>query len=165
VTEEVVEWIGDDGAVLGVVARRRMRADVLRHRAVYVVVTRTDGRLVVHRRADHKDVWPGRWDVCFGGVVAVGETWDAAAARELAEEAGIEGADLVRIGSFDHRDLDVAVQGVVFRVVTDDRVVPVDAEVAEVAEVAAGDLAEWLAATDVCPDSVAGVVPLLVAST
>jgi len=165
VTEEVVEWIGDDGAVLGVVARRRMRADVLRHRAVYVVVTRTDGRLVVHRRADHKDVWPGRWDVCFGGVVAVGETWDAAAARELAEEAGIEGADLVWIGSFDHRDLDVAVQGVVFRVVTDDGVVPVDGEVAEVAEVAAGDLAEWLAATDVCPDSVAGVVPLLRAST
>ena len=48
-----------------------------------------DGRLLVHRRADDKDVWPGRWDLAVGGVVAAGEDYDTAAVREVAEEIGV----------------------------------------------------------------------------
>jgi len=53
--------------------------------SLYVLVVSLDGRrLLVHRRADWKDVWPGRWDVCFGGVAGAGEpqflaTWEGAA--------------------------------------------------------------------------------------
>lgn len=50
-----------------------------------------DGRLLVHRRSDLKDLWPGRWDLAVGGVVAAGETYDEAARREVAEEIGIDG--------------------------------------------------------------------------
>ena len=35
---------------------------------------RRDGRLLVHRRSDDKDLWPGRWDLAVGGVVAAGES-------------------------------------------------------------------------------------------
>lgn len=162
--DDAVEWVDASGAVLGVVTRRRMRAEVLRHRAVYVVVERPDGRLVAHRRADDKDVWPGRWDVCFGGVVAVGETWVDAARRELAEEAGLVGVDLTEIGTVDFADAEVAVHGVVFRTVTDRPVVAVDGEVAELAEVDRAALGAWCGTRAVCPDSVAGVLPLLGAS-
>ena len=64
-----------DGAVVRLATRAEMRAGNLRHRSVAVVVVTSAGEVVAHRRADWKDVWPGRWDVCFGGVVGVGEDW------------------------------------------------------------------------------------------
>ena len=66
------------------------RGAAARHRACYVAVLTSAGELVVHRRADWKDVYPGCWDVCFGGVLGAGEAWDDAARRELQEEAGID---------------------------------------------------------------------------
>ena len=71
-----------------------MRAENLRHRSVAIIVTSSDGRLLVHRRADHKDVFPGLWDLAAGGVVAPGETYELAAERELAEELGIDGVEI-----------------------------------------------------------------------
>ncbi|MCB0972291.1 MAG: hypothetical protein KDA97_12360, partial [Acidimicrobiales bacterium] len=63
---EQVEVVDLDGTVVDVVSRARMRRERLRHRCTYVVVVDSDERLVVHRRAEWKDVWPGRWDVAFG---------------------------------------------------------------------------------------------------
>ena len=50
----------------------------------------TDGDVVVHQRSGWKDVWPGYWDLAFGGVLQPGEDWIDGARRELAEEAGID---------------------------------------------------------------------------
>ncbi len=44
----------------------------------------------MHRRTESKDVYPGAYDVCVGGVVAAGESYEETARRELAEELGIE---------------------------------------------------------------------------
>ncbi|HSR26321.1 MAG TPA: NUDIX domain-containing protein, partial [Candidatus Eisenbacteria bacterium] len=110
---EPVEEVDDAGRVVRVVSRAAMRAGNLRHRAVYVLVLDRSGRLLVHRRADWKDVWPGRWDVAFGGVAGVGETAAETARRELAEEAGIEAA-LERLGTGRYEDGDVRVLGEVF---------------------------------------------------
>ena len=95
---ELVDWVGEDDSVLAVVSRERMRRERLLHRAVFVAVLDGSDRVVVHRRAAWKDVWPSAWDVCFGGVVAAGESWDEAARRELAEEAGLEGVEPVPMG-------------------------------------------------------------------
>ena len=86
---ELVDQLDEDGAVVGAVTRRDMRAHNLRHRSVAVVVVNSRQELLVHRRADWKDVWPSRWDLAFGGVVGAGEAWEEAARRELAEEAGV----------------------------------------------------------------------------
>jgi isopentenyldiphosphate isomerase len=86
---EQVDVVDEADRVVDVVSRVRMRAENLRHRSVAIAVFASDGRLLVHRRSDAKDVWPGRWDVCVGGVVAAGESYDEAAARELAEEVGV----------------------------------------------------------------------------
>src|SRR2546421_3990252 len=75
VTDELVEHVDEAGNVLAVVTRERMRAERLRHRCVYLLVTHA-GHLLIHRRADHKDIWPDRWDVAAGGVVGADESWD-----------------------------------------------------------------------------------------
>ena len=88
--EELLEEIDEHGRVVRVVTRAEMRTGNLRHRNVAVVVRRTNGAIVVHQRADWKDVHPSLWDIVFGGVPGVGETDHEAAVRELAEEAGLE---------------------------------------------------------------------------
>lgn len=70
-----------------------------------VVVTTTDGRVLLIERGwpPHKGAW-----ALPGGHVDPGETSLAAAARELAEEAGVYAtqAELVQIGVWDAPDRD-----------------------------------------------------------
>lgn len=139
-----------------------MRRTGARHRATYVVVRTSSGGIVVHQRAHWKDVCPGWWDVCFGGVVDAGEAWDDAAARELVEEAGITG-DLRRVG-FDRFDAPgVGINCGIYDVVHDGPYPCPDGEVVEVRVVPIEELAAFIDAHDVCPDSLAVVLPHVVA--
>jgi 8-oxo-dGTP pyrophosphatase MutT (NUDIX family) len=121
----------------------------------------SDGRLLVHRRAPDKDVWPDRWDVAAGGVVGAGEAWDAAAARELAEEVGLDGVALEPIGEGRYEDDQVAVVGRVYRVESDGPFTFADGEVVEARFVTPAELTEMRARVAFCPDSLGVVLPLL----
>jgi Isopentenyldiphosphate isomerase len=46
------------------------------------------GRILVHRRSEQLSRFPGLYEVVVGGAVDVGESYEQAAARELAEELG-----------------------------------------------------------------------------
>jgi 8-oxo-dGTP pyrophosphatase MutT (NUDIX family) len=116
--------------------------------------------LVVHRRADWKDVYPGYWDVCFGGVLGAGEMWDAAAHRELLEEAGVD-VPLELLGIESWEAPDARLNGRIYLGRSDGPFTCPDGEVVEVATVPLRALHEWLADHDVCPDSVDLVVPRL----
>ncbi len=161
--DELVEVIDDEGTVVRLVTRAEMRSANLRHRSVAVVVITSAGEVVAHRRADWKDVWPGRWDVCFGGVVGVGEGWRTAARRELAEEAGVDVPDpaLRELGGGTFTDADVSAVSRVYAVTHDGPFRPADGEVAELVLVALADLDRWLAGRSLCGDTDALVVPLL----
>ncbi len=137
-----------------------MRARRLRHRCTYIVVRSLDGSsLLVHRRADWKDQWPGRWDLAFGGVCAVGEDWAESARRELSEEAGIS-TELVELGPV-RFDGEVRVVGRVFATACDGPFRFDDGEVVEVAWVGVDELDRWLADHEVCDDSAVIVPPLV----
>ena len=86
---ELVDVVDVDDRVVRQATRAEMRRDNLLHRAVYLVVRDSAGRLFVHRRTETKDIYPGYWDVTVGGVVAAGEDYPTAARRELAEEIGV----------------------------------------------------------------------------
>jgi isopentenyldiphosphate isomerase len=160
---EMVEVVDEHGEVLRLATRAEMRAANLRHRAVAVVVLTTAGEVVAHRRADWKDVWPGRWDVCFGGVAAVGEDWTTAARRELAEEAGLEvpASSLLSLGSDSYEDESVSWFGPIFAVTHDGPFRPADGEVAELVLVPLAGLDGWLEGRELTADSAAMVVPRL----
>lgn len=160
--DELVDLVDEHDAVLEVVTRAEMRARgaAARHRAVYVAVTTSAGELVVHRRADWKDVYPGYWDVCFGGVLGAGEGWDEAARRELREEAGVDAVPrLVAVSAWAAPD--VRLNARVYRVDHDGPFTCPDGEVVEVATVPLAELDTWLTDRLVCPDSVDLVVPHL----
>lgn len=80
------------GRVVGAVPRSRMRAENLPHAATGIIVRRSDGRLLVHRRSATKDLWPAHHDLACGGVLGAGEDPRSGALRELAEEVGIAAA-------------------------------------------------------------------------
>ena len=161
--DELVEVVDDEGEVVRLAPRSEMRASNLRHRSVAVVVVTSAGEVVAHRRADWKDVWPGRWDVCFGGVVGVGEGWTSAARRELAEEAGVSVAvtALRELGAGSFTDADVSAFSRIYAVTHDGPFHPADGEVAELVLVPLSDLDGWLAGRSLCADTQALLLPLL----
>jgi isopentenyldiphosphate isomerase len=153
---EMVEVLDAAGRVERLVPRAEMRRDRLRHRAVSITVLRPGAvAVLVHRRAPWKDLWPSRWDIAFGGLCAVGETWADAAVRELAEEAGVavEPGDLRPVGggAYTDDDVDVVTEG--FLVEHAGPFTFADGEVEEVAWVAIHDLLAWAAQRPVCPDT------------
>ena len=157
----MVEHVDSTGAVLGLVTRREMREKSLCHRSVFVAVVSSDGDVLVHRRANTKDVWPGCWDVAVGGVCAPGEEWQRAAVRELSEELGIESALVEPLGTGAYVDDEVQLVAAVFVARCDGPFRFADGEITEAHWVRPGDLDEWLSAKKFLPDSIALVLPRL----
>jgi len=117
--EEMVAVVGRHGSVVGVEPRWRVRRDNLRHQATGVVVRDRLGRVYVHRRTQTKDVYPGMYDCCAGGVVTAGETPEQAARRELAEELGIRGVPLTLVLRGDYADDVTSYEAYVYETVWD----------------------------------------------
>jgi 8-oxo-dGTP pyrophosphatase MutT (NUDIX family) len=158
---ELVEVVDRDGNVVEVVTRAEVRAGNLRHRCTYVAVVTGRDELVVHQRAAWKDVYPGFWDVCFGGVVAVGEGWEASARRELAEEAGVAGTPLTDLGPLSYDAPDGRIVGRVFLARYDGRLTCPDGEVVALDRIPVSEIDGWLRGRQVCPDSKAAALPLV----
>lgn len=91
-----------------------MRARRLPHRSTYILVFDRRGDLFIHLRTASKDVYPSHWDTCAGGVLLAGEEFAAGAARELAEELGVE-APLDELFPFRWTDEHTDVHGMVYR--------------------------------------------------
>ena len=158
---ELVDVVDDDDHVIATVTRREMRAGRLQHRAVSIAVLGNDGRLLVHRRADSKDVWPGMWDIAAGGVVCAGEDYDTAARRELAEELGVRASNLVHLGTGRYADESVALWGRGYVTIHDGPFTFTDGEIAEVRWVDRVGLEHLIATERFVPDNLALLLPLL----
>ncbi|MFF7331667.1 NUDIX domain-containing protein [Streptomyces sp. NPDC090306] len=89
VVDELVERVDGQDRVLGVVSRRQAVHEGWLHRVAVTVCRDERGRILVHRRSGQLSRFPGFHEVVAGGAVGVGESYERAARRELAEELGV----------------------------------------------------------------------------
>lgn len=113
--EEIVQIVDRDNQEIGAVTRKLMREQRLIHRACCILVFNAAGGLFIQKRTQTKDIYPGYWDVAAGGVVLAGESCEASAERELAEELGINRAKLDFLFDQYYEDENNRVWGRVFR--------------------------------------------------
>lgn len=164
VRSELVDVVDELDRVVATVERSAMRANRLRHRAVFVAVTDGAGRLLVHRRSLGKDVWPGWCDVAVGGVVGSGESYEMAARREVAEELGLSEChprpiDAGRPRSFD--DESVSLLGRCFQIVHPGPFHFADGEIVEAWWVDRDELGDLLRREPFLPDSRELLLPIV----
>ncbi len=126
---ELVERVDGRDRVLGVVSRREAVREGWLHRVAVTVCRDGRGRVLVHRRSERLSRFPGLHEVVVGGAVKVGESYEQAAARELAEELGIRALPRLLFTFVNRSGLSPHWLGV-HEAVVPDAVVPDPAEVA-----------------------------------
>ncbi|MFC1537493.1 NUDIX domain-containing protein [Gemmatimonadota bacterium] len=100
-SEEIFDIVDETGRKLGEAARADVHGDPrLIHRSVHVLVLNSKGELYLQKRAENKDIQPGKWDTSVGGHVDRGEDVEAAARREAREELGISGTPFEFLHSY-----------------------------------------------------------------
>jgi isopentenyldiphosphate isomerase len=151
--EELVYEVDENDRILRVVRRGELTDENLRHRSVYILFRDKSGRILVHRRAEVKRVFPKYYDMFVSGMVPAGETYDQAARREAAEEVGQRNVVLRPLGKwrFDHDK--VPQWAALYTATVTGPVVPQPEEVEWFDFLTEDELAESIAQHDFCPDS------------
>jgi len=88
-TEEIFDVVNERDEVVGRETRPNVHRLGLRHRAAHILVFNAQGDLFLQKRSQFKDRHPGVWDSSASGHVDHGESYEACAVRELAEELGL----------------------------------------------------------------------------
>ena len=102
--EEVFEVVDPSGKVVGTARRSELHKNPgLIHRVVHILVYNSSGALLLQKRSMNKDIAPGKWDTSVGGHINIGEDVCSAAQREMKEELGIEGYDLLYLYQYLYR--------------------------------------------------------------
>ncbi|CAI0798929.1 NUDIX hydrolase YfcD [Serratia sp. T13T92] len=129
---EWVDIVNEQNEVVAQSSRQQMRAQRLRHRATYIVVHDGMGKILVQRRTDTKDFYPGWMDATAGGVVQSGENVLDSARREAEEELGIAGIPFAEHGLFYFEEEQCRIWGALFSCVANGPFALQEEEVAEV---------------------------------
>ncbi|MFE7111466.1 NUDIX hydrolase [Streptomyces sp. NPDC057575] len=87
---ELVERVDLQDRVVDVVERGEAVRNRWLYRMSMVICRDADGRYLVHRRPDTSSRFPGEYSWLVAGAVEVGESYVAAARRELKEEMGVD---------------------------------------------------------------------------
>ncbi|MFZ4581950.1 MAG: NUDIX hydrolase [Paludibacter sp.] len=89
--KEYFPLVSEDGSVIGKASRTECHSGTfLLHPVVHLHVLNSKAELYLQKRADNKDIQPGKWDTSVGGHVDYGEDIEFALRREVREELGIE---------------------------------------------------------------------------
>lgn len=101
-SKELLDIVDDDDNVIGQATRDECHKNNLTHRTVMFFVFDQSNKVLVTKRTENKDFFPGYWSIAIGGHVSAGQTYEIAAKREIEEETGIA-ANPFPIGSFQKR--------------------------------------------------------------
>lgn len=127
---ELYDVVDEQDRVVGQATRKAVHHDPkLTHRAVHVLVVRTNGNLLLQKRVAGKDIDPGKWDTSVGGHVDAGEDYLTAARREAREELGLIDPDLQFLYDFRYESPRETEQIRSYFIVLDGPVTPDDYEI------------------------------------
>lgn len=88
---ELFPIVDNAGNVIGSATRAECHSgSMLLHPVVHLHVMTADGRFLLQKRSDDKDIQPGKWDTSVGGHVDFGENVIGALRREASEELGLK---------------------------------------------------------------------------
>ena len=99
-TEEYFDVVNENNQVIGQEVRRIVHNSGLWHRGVHVFLFTPDRRLLVQKRSQTRDTFPGTLDCSVSEHLKPGESYLAAALRGLLEELGVEDIPLTRLVQF-----------------------------------------------------------------
>jgi 8-oxo-dGTP pyrophosphatase MutT (NUDIX family) len=150
---ERVERVDEHDRVIGIVERGEAVRRRWLHRVAVTVCRDPAGRVLVHRRSDDLFRFPGRHEIEVGGAVAVGESYEAAAARELAEELGVRVRPRPVFRFLNRGGLSPVWVGVHEAVLRPAEVRPYPGEIAWHAWLPASEVADFMRRTPFTPDS------------
>jgi isopentenyl-diphosphate delta-isomerase type 1 len=86
---EYFDIVNEKDEIIGKATRKECHSNPkLIHRGIFVIVVNKKGEILLSKRSMKKDTNPGKWEV-MGGHNDLGESYVAAAKRELKEELGI----------------------------------------------------------------------------
>jgi isopentenyldiphosphate isomerase len=89
-SQEIFPIVNEEGEVLGSATRKECHSgSFLLHPVVHLHVFNSKQELYLQKRAENKDIQPGKWDTSVGGHVDFGEIIENALKREVREELGI----------------------------------------------------------------------------
>ncbi len=88
--EEILPVVDANDIEISSAPRSEVHRRAWRHRAVHIIVSNSQGQILLQRRSLLKETYPGYWDVSVGGHVSVAETYEEAARREFREELGVD---------------------------------------------------------------------------
>lgn len=110
---EELNVVNENDEPIGTATRREVHEETLLHRAVHVLLTDGEGRVLLQRRSMDKRTYPGLWTSSASGHVPAGEPPIAAARRETSEELGIEPPAMGPVGTVRVEELEIGEREVV----------------------------------------------------
>ncbi|MCH5327636.1 MAG: NUDIX domain-containing protein [Coprobacter sp.] len=95
-SREYFPVVNEAGEVVGKATRSECHSGTkILHPVVHLHLFNSEGCLYLQKRAEHKDIQPGKWDTAVGGHVDYGEEPLQALYRESREELGLTGFEAV----------------------------------------------------------------------
>lgn len=88
--EELFQIVDENDKPVGTAKRGECHGNPkLIHRGIYVIVADKEGRILLQKCSQKKDLGKGKWDISVGGHSSPGESYEEAAKREMEEELGV----------------------------------------------------------------------------
>ncbi len=101
IMEEYLDIVNEHDEVIGKDTRKNVHASHRIHRGVHVLVISSDGDILMQKRSEKKNYYPGYYDASVGAHLTSGETYEEAAVRETEEELGFVPKELTFICDYD----------------------------------------------------------------
>jgi len=95
--DEIFDIVNDKNEVVGQEKRQVVHQTGIWHRGVHVFLFTPDRRLLIQKRSQTRDKFPGMLDCSVSEHLKPGESYLDAAVRGVREELGIEGLQLTRL--------------------------------------------------------------------